>query len=93
MVSANREKLGAWLESGVEDGGTGMLFVAVRNLNGIAEDVGCWRGCLGGCGRRRGCRGGRGCPGSWGGPRGGWGRRHASAGDAHENSAGIRPFW
>jgi len=40
MVSANREKLGAWLESGVEDGGTGMLFVAVRNLNGIAEDVG-----------------------------------------------------
>jgi len=31
----------AWLESGVEDGGTGMLFVAVRRgLNGIANDAG-----------------------------------------------------
>jgi hypothetical protein len=37
----DRERLRAWLESGVEDDGTRMLFVAVRrNLNRITADVG-----------------------------------------------------
>jgi hypothetical protein len=37
----DRERLRAWLESGVEDDGTRMLFVAVRrNLNRISGDVG-----------------------------------------------------
>jgi hypothetical protein len=36
----DRERLRAWLESGVEDGGTGMLFVAVRrSLSRIANDA------------------------------------------------------
>jgi hypothetical protein len=36
-----RGRLRAWLESGVEDDGTGMLFVAVRRShNRISGDVG-----------------------------------------------------
>jgi len=41
FTDRDRERLRAWLESGVEDDGTRMLFVAVRrNLNRIAHDVG-----------------------------------------------------
>ena len=37
----DRERLRAWLESGVEDDGTRMLFVAVRrSLDRITNDVG-----------------------------------------------------
>jgi len=41
FTDRDRERLRAWLESGVEDDGTRMLFVAVRrNLNRITRDVG-----------------------------------------------------
>ena len=41
FTDQDRERLRAWLESGVEDNGTRMLFVAVRrNLNRISGDVG-----------------------------------------------------
>jgi hypothetical protein len=41
FTDRDRERLRAWLESGVEDDGTRMLFVAVRrNLNRISGDVG-----------------------------------------------------
>ena len=41
FTDRDRERLGAWLESGVEDDGTRMLFVSVRrNLNRITGDVG-----------------------------------------------------
>ena len=41
MTYQERDRLREWLESGVEDGGTGMLFVAVRrSLNGIVDDAG-----------------------------------------------------
>ena len=41
FTDRDRERIRAWLESGVEDDGTGMLFVAVRrSLNRIAGDVG-----------------------------------------------------
>ena len=41
FTSRDRERLRAWLESGVEDDGTRMVFVSVRrNLNRITGDVG-----------------------------------------------------
>ncbi|MCW3979424.1 MAG: hypothetical protein NWF12_06705 [Candidatus Bathyarchaeota archaeon] len=41
FTDRDRERLRAWLESGVEDDGTRMLFVAVRrSLNRITHDVG-----------------------------------------------------
>jgi len=41
MAYQERDRLRARLESGVEDDGTGMLFVAVRrNLDRIANDAG-----------------------------------------------------
>jgi hypothetical protein len=41
FTDRDRERLRAWLESGVEDDGTRMLFVSVRrNLNRITGDVG-----------------------------------------------------
>ena len=41
FTDRDRERLRAWLESGVENDGTRMLFVAVRrNLNRISGDVG-----------------------------------------------------
>ena len=41
FTDRDRERLRAWLESGVEDDGTRMLFVAVRrNLDRITGDVG-----------------------------------------------------
>ncbi len=40
FTDRDRERLGAWLESGAEDDGTRMLFVSVRrNLNRITNDV------------------------------------------------------
>ena len=41
FTDRDRERLRAWLESGVEDDGTRMVFVSVRrNLNRITGDVG-----------------------------------------------------
>ena len=41
FTDRDRERLKAWLESGVEDDGTRMIFVLVRrNLNRIKGDVG-----------------------------------------------------
>ncbi len=41
FTDRDRERLRAWLESGAEDDGTRVLFVAVRrNLNRISGDVG-----------------------------------------------------
>jgi len=41
FTDRDRERIRAWLESGVEDDGTRMLFVAVRrSLNRIANDAG-----------------------------------------------------
>ncbi len=41
FTDRDRERLRAWLESGVEDDGTRMLFVSVRrNLDRIVGDVG-----------------------------------------------------
>ena len=41
FTDRDREKLRAWLESGVEDDGTRMLFVSVRrSLDRIVGDVG-----------------------------------------------------
>ena len=41
FTDLDRERLGAWLESGAEDDGTRMLFVGVRrNLDRIANDAG-----------------------------------------------------
>jgi hypothetical protein len=41
FTDRDRVRLRAWLESGVEDDGTRMVFVSVRrNLNRITNDVG-----------------------------------------------------
>jgi len=41
FTDRDRERLGAWLEAGVEDDGTRMIFVSVRrNLIRITDDVG-----------------------------------------------------
>lgn len=41
FTDRDRERLRAWLESGVEDDGTRMIFVGIRrSLNRISGDVG-----------------------------------------------------
>lgn len=41
FTDRDRERLGAWLESGVEDDGVRMIFVSVRrNIIRITDDVG-----------------------------------------------------